>query len=221
MTTANANASFGYIQQRFNDLIGETSSSSASAAGQRHINATIQEIVGNFPFSWNITNTTLAISTYAATMPTNYYNGWPIEKCYIPATATSGEITFTQVPISEIDNYTTDDLSNPVYWIIYNATTDAYTLNSNITGVTVTIYYHYDIPTLSGLTDACPIPDPELVAYGAAAKNWIGDERNIELKREYQQTYDNGIKALWMADLANNAYIPVNGVASSQVNWRQ
>ena len=221
MTVANASASFGTIQQRFNDLIGETNSSTASDAGKRHINAVIQEIVGNYPFSWNVKNTTLTLSSYKQTLPVDYFPGWPMEYVAVPATTSSAAIVFTQIPVSEIVNYTTDDTSSPVFWISYDSVNDIYTLNSNITGVTLTVYYHYSIPTLVNLTDACPITDPELVAYGAAAKNWIGDERNVQLQQNYAQVYNNGVKALWIADLQNNVDYTVGGIAGQQVNWTQ
>ena len=70
-------------------------------------------------------------------------------------------------------------------------------------------------------TDICVVIDPELVAYGAAAKNWISDERNTQLQQLYEQKYEQGIKALFIADLMNGPDYTLDGLGSSQVNWVQ
>ena len=218
MPTANANASFGTVQQRYNDLIGNTTSSTADVIGQRHINSIVQDVLGDYPFSWNLKSGTITLSGGTATMPTDYYPGWQLEDCRIKQTGTGNDLIFTQILVTQQDLY---DTSTPVYWITYASSTDSYQFNSNILTGTVSITYHYNAPTMVNTTDPCVIIDPELVAYGAAAKNWITDERNTQLAQIYQGIYSQGIKGLYEEDVANNAVLTQQGVTSLQTNWRQ
>jgi len=210
-----ANATFGYIQQRYNDLIGETNSATASDSGKRHINSVVQDILGNYPFSWDVKSGSITLSSGTATLPTDFYPGWGID--YAASTA-DDDVKYTFIPVSDIDKYDLDDTSTPVFWINYDYATDTYIFNSNIQADTITVYYHFNQPDMVNTNDKCIIVDPELVAYGAAAKNWIGDERNIELKREYQATYDNGVKALYIADLSFGPIYEVPSYADT-FNW--
>lgn len=207
------NATFGSIQQRFNDLIGETSSATATTAGQRHINATVNDIIGQYSFSWNTKTSSLTLVAGVATLPTDFYAGWGIDDARIVNSSTGDDEIFAYVPTVDRDSYDSD---TPIYWITYDTTTFEYIFHSNRQTGTVEIIYHFIPADMSAVGDHCIIPDGELVAYGAAAKNWVADERNIELKREYEATYNNGVKALYLQDLQNGAEYMVDSLASIQ-----
>jgi hypothetical protein len=53
---------------------------------------------------------------------------------------------------------------------------------------------------LSGDSDVCLVPDGESVAYLAASKNWIGDERNQSLKQEYEKEAGSRIQRMYNSD---------------------
>lgn len=200
-------ASFATIQQRYNDLRGEDTSSSADAKGKRQINQAIRDILNKYPFSWNIATTTLTLSSGTASLPATYNPLWHLVDARI--VSTGQDTIFTEIPIDARDSYTDADY---VYWITQTPA-GTFVFNTLTQTGTVTIYY-YSIPTdLSGDSDICVVPDGEAVAYLAAAHNWIGDERNVELKREYEQIANQLVQQMYSRDLGFGAMIAKPGIS--------
>jgi hypothetical protein len=150
-----------------------------------HIQYAILDILNKFPFSWSkVVLTTQSTNT---NLPSTYNPKWGIS-----VNDTEGE--WTQIFPEQSFLYKDGD---HVYWITYESS--AYKLNAPSTE-TVTITYH-TIPTaLSGDSDVCIIPDGEAVAYLAAAKMYIGDERNAELKADYLKESTDRVTSLIQAD---------------------
>jgi len=70
--------------------------------------------------------------------------------------------------------------------------------------------------------EVCLVPDGEAVAYLAAAKMWIGDERNQALKADYEQEATARISQMYTQDINNGpTFYPRSLVAdNSQLNQR-
>lgn len=183
-------ATFLQIQQRYLDLIGDDTASVADDKGKRHINRAIGDILNKYSFSWDIASDTLTVSGGVASLPTDYNPLFGVLDARI-----DDQNIFTRVAISDKNTETAN-----IYWITYDTTTNRYIFNTNTDG-SVIIYYNFIPADLSGDSEVCLVPDIEAVAYLAASKNWIGDERNVELKREYEQMADRMIQALYIRDL--------------------
>lgn len=184
-------ATLSTLQQRYLDLIGD-SDGTIDSFGTRNINAAINDIINRFQFYWNIADTTITTSNGVANLPTDYNPIWGIFDA-------RSDVIYTQISLTERDNYSEGDA---VYWITYDTANNVYVFNS-LKDETITIAYNF-IPTdLTNASDVCVVPDIEAVSYLAASKNWIGAERDTELKREYEQEADKYIQAMWFRDQAN------------------
>jgi uncharacterized protein YjiK len=102
------------------------------------------------------------------------------------------------VPLPQRDDF--NDYAY-LYWITYDTTTDTYTFNSNQDDGTVTIFYNFLPADLTTDAGVCVVPDMEAVAYLAAAKHWISDERNEELAKRFETEAKQRIQAMYIQDL--------------------
>jgi len=191
------------LRKRTTYLRGETDYSVANnLVICDHINNEIKEICNQFPFSWNLTSATLALSAGTADLPTNYNPKFRIYDARIVGANTADDVRFSEIPIEDRDNFQ----NTSVYWITYNTTTSKYVFNTPTQTGSIVIFYYF-IPTdLSADGDVCIVPDGEAVAYGASSKMYIGDERNVPLKQDYEQESQKRIQSLWNAD---NMFGPV------------
>jgi hypothetical protein len=185
------------IQNRFLDLIGETDITAITATHKRHINAFINDITNAFNFSWNVASTNITLTAGVANMPSNFNPIWGVDDARITASSTADDSIFTQIDFKDRDSYGS---SSHVYWLIQTPA-GTWTFNTPVQTGTVTVYYHFLPTDLSGDSDVCVVPDGEAVAYGAAAKNWIGDERNTQLKQEYEKEAASRIQRMYNQDL--------------------
>ena len=186
------------IRKRTAYLRGETdyTTSTANTVINDHINYEIKEICNQFPFSWNLTSADLTLSSGVATMPTDYNPKWRIYDARIVGSNKMDDTKFSEIPIENRDDYQ----NTSVYWMTYDTTAETYIFNTPTQSGTVTIYYYFIPADLSADADVCLVPDGEAVAYGAASKMYIGDERNIELKKDYGMEAQRRIQALWSGD---------------------
>jgi hypothetical protein len=178
-------------------LIGETDISSITATHKSHINAFINDICNAFNFSWNIATADLTLTAGVANMPSNFNPIWGVDDARITASSTSDDSIFTQIDIKDRDSYGS---SSHVFWLIQTPA-GTWTFNTPIQTGTVTIYYHFAPTALTTDAGICVVPDGEAVAYGAAAKNWIGDERNVGLKQEYEKEAISRVQRMYNQDL--------------------
>jgi hypothetical protein len=150
-----------------------------------HINYSIKDIINVYPFErWNVTTADLTLASGAADLPSDFNPKWGIVDARIVESDTFDDKGFTPIPIEDRDSYAD---TNHRYWITYNTTTNVWVFNTRLQTGTVTIYYYF-IPTdLVADGNVCIVPDGEAVAYLAASKMWIGDERNAGLKNDYEQ----------------------------------
>lgn len=186
-------ATFLSVQTRFLALVDETT---ISDTHKSHINYAIKDILNAYPFSWDLTSTTLTLSSGTANLPSTYNPKWRIYDARVTASSTADDHIFTEIDPKDRDSYGSDDY---VYWITYSAGT--YVFNTPVQSGTVTIYY-YTIPAdLSGDSDACIVPDAECVAFLAASKHFIGEDQDKNLKDLYQEEADKRIKSLYSQDL--------------------
>lgn len=197
-----ARPSFLEVQKRLKFLIGEDGSTGADstttgATQKSHINAAINDIVNQSPFSWNVATTDLTVASGVSDLPADFNPKWGIEDARIEGTYDGDYDLFTYVPIPSRDQ----GVDEYVYWITYDTTSDVYVFNTNQDAGTVKIYYHFTPAALTGDTDVCQVPDQEAVAYHAGYKHWISDERNEEMAKMFKQEAGQRISALYIQDL--------------------
>jgi hypothetical protein len=186
------------VHNRYNALIGEDVTLADDTAGVSHINAAIRDILNRYPFSWARTTENLTLATGVDGLASTYNPKWRIEDARVTGSEQGDDLIFTEIQVADRDKYTTDDY---VYWLSYYSTTPCYNFNSLTQTGTVTVYYQYLPAALSGPTNKCIVPDIEAVAYLAAAKNWISDERNIQLAPIFSQEADKRIKDMYVQDM--------------------
>lgn len=199
-------ATYLQIRTRTTYLRGETDFliDSTTTAINSHINASVQEAVNAFNYSW--TQTTNAVLSFDSTgtliLPTDYNPRWHVPDLRIVSTSMA-DIVFDEIPIRDQGVYTSADYK---YWIVYDNTGKRYNLKSKtLSSATLQLTYHF-IPTdMTADGDVCVIPDIEAISYLAAAKNWIGDERNQSLQQNFESEAQTRLKALYTTDLAFSA----------------
>ena len=187
------------LRQRVAYLRGETDYTTTEAVIDSHINAAQRDIVIDFPYSWNLTTSTLTLSAGTATLPADYNPKWQKLK---DARISDTQI-FTLRNPADRHKYTADDY---IYWITYDVTTKRYIFNSLTLTGSVLIYYWFFPATMTAANDAAAqavyplVPDTEALAYLAASKNWVGDERNVQLSREYRAEASTRIQSMRTAE---------------------
>lgn len=207
-----ARPTFLGLQERVKYLIGEDGSTGADstttgATQKSHINAAIKDIISRNPYSWNVDTTTVTLDASGeANLPADYTPKWQLEDCRI-VDSVGYDTVFTHI---NIPSRNIDDSLN-LYWITYDVANDIYVIHSNQASETLTIYYHSSyvganaagtgLDDLSADTDVCAVPEQEAVAYLAASKHWISDERNEELASRFQREAEQRISALYIQDL--------------------
>lgn len=195
-------ATFTTIQKRTAYLMGEsdyTTSNDDKTFRDDHINQSIQDIINAYPFSWNVTSEDLTLSSGTSNLATDYNPKWHLKDARIENSGTSDDDIFTEVPITDRDNADTDN-GVYAYWITYDNSTKRYIFNSNKSSGTVTVYYYFLPETLSSDSDVSVVPDAEAVAYLAAAKMWLGDERNEKLQKNFEQEAALRIQQMYKTD---------------------
>ena len=205
-----ATPTFTTLQQRYLDLIGD-SDGTIDDFGKRNINSAIQDILNKYQFSWDIKTDDITLAAGVATLPSDFNPLWGVSDARIVASSDNDDNIFIQIRPEDRDSYTSDDY---VFWITYDTATDTYIFNSKTLTGTVTIYYNFSPTDLSSGTDVCIIPDVEAVSYLAASKNWVGAERDTDLKKDYEAEADKFIQAMWLRDLQNGPIISVGSIAS-------
>ena len=182
------------IRQRTAYLRGETNYNlDSDEVIENHINASVKDICNSFSFSWNLTTTDITLSSGTANLPSDYNSKWGLYD------AREGENIFEQIDIKDRDKFGSADYK---YYITYDATNKVYVFNSpGVQSGTVTIYYYFVPEVMDEDTDQCIVPDGEAVAYLAASKMWIGDERNQALKQDYEKEAGARITAMYRDDL--------------------
>ena len=198
------------LKQRYQDLIGD-SDGTIDAFGGRNINNAIKDILNRYKFSWDLTTASLTLTAGVSNLPTTYNPTFHLEDARIVASSTNDDNVFSEIDIADRDSYSTDDY---VYWITWDATNHVYVFNSLTQTGTVVIYYYIIPATLTADADYCIIPDLEAVSYLAASKNWIGAERDAELKAVYEQAADRYIQALYLRDLQNGPLFTISSLVS-------
>ena len=205
-----ATPTFTTLQQRYLDLIGD-SDGTIDDFGKRNINSAIQDILNKYQFSWDIKTDDITLAAGVATLPSDFNPLWNVVDARIVASSDNDDNIFTQIRPEDRDSYSADDY---VFWVTYDTATDTYIFNSKTLTGTVTIYYNFSPADLSSGTDVCIIPDVEAVSYLAASKNWVGAERDTDLKKDYEAESDKLILAMYLRDLQNGPILSVGSIAS-------
>ena len=185
------------VSQRVMDLIGQPSGT-INAFNIRNINNAVRDILNKYPFSWNLKTADLTVTSGTADLPADWNPKWGIIGARITGTAQLDDKQFTQISIYDRDNYSADEY---VYWLTVDVANNKTIFNTISDDCTVTIYYNFIPSDMSAAADVCVVPDIEAVSYLAASKNWVGSERDVELKREYEQMAKQYIDALYFRDL--------------------
>lgn len=200
-----SNYTYLQLRKRTQYLRGESdySVSSSNTVINDHILFAIRDVISAYPFSWNRATTTGSIATltsgnYGFALPANYFANWHIEDTRVVSGSQGGDSIYTEIPIEDRNMY--GNLSYG-YWISYNTTTSLYEFNTTSTSGTITYTYHFVPADLSADGDTCIVPDGEAVALLAAAKMWVGDERNLQLKTDYLKDASSRISAMYSNDL--------------------
>lgn len=184
------------LQTRTAYLMGETS---ASTILQSHINASIQDIVLLHPWSWTLKKTTGSLSSGTFSLASDYNAKFGIADARILGSSSSDDHIFERIPVEDRDLYTEEDYK---YWVTWDTTLAVHVFNTHAsTTGTVTYHYYFFPADLSAGADKCIVPDSEAVAYLAASKMWVGDERNSQLQQLYSQEASNRVRDLKVADL--------------------
>jgi len=195
-------ATYVTIKKRTAYLMGESDYTTAGddkTIRENHINHAVQDIVNAYRFSWNLKTEDLTLSSGTSNLAEDYNPKWHLIDARIVNSGSGDDDIFSEVSIADRDNHDTDD-SDYVYWITYNTTSERYIFNSNKSSGTVTIYYYFFPADLSANDDVCVIPDAEAVAYLAAAKMWLGDERNDKLQKNFEQEAALRIQQMYKTD---------------------
>jgi hypothetical protein len=185
------------LRTRVGNLRGETdfSTSAANAAIDSHINASVVDICNMYPFSWNQNTTPITLTAGLAELPNDYNSNLRIYDARILGSGPQSDTIFYEIDISQRNSFYT----NNYYWITGSMTNADF--NSLTQTGTVTIVY-YQVPTdMVNDADVCIVPDGEAVAYLAASKMYIGDERNKQLKDDYEQEAMRRISSMYQADM--------------------
>ncbi len=185
------------IRKRTQYLRGESDTAGETVIND-HIQSAIRDILNTFPFSWNLATDDLTLSSGVASLPADFNPIWGLYDARIVGDSTSDDNIFTPLNIKDRDSY---DSASYTYWLTYDTTTNRYIFNTKTQSGTVTIFYYFYPDDLSLDADVCIIPDWEAVAYLAASKMWVGDERNIPLKQDYQAEARGRVQALYNNDL--------------------
>ncbi len=196
---------FLQVQKRLKFLIGEDGSTGADSTitGSTqisHINAAIKDILNSVKFSWNIKASSLTLASGTASLPSDFNPRWGLEDARIVNSSTGDDNIFTNIPIPSRDNGATEYM----YWITYDTSTDLYIFNTPLQTGTVTIFYNFlpaDLVLTTDDAEIVPIPDLEAVAYTAAAKHWISDERNEEMAKRFDSEGKQRVQALYIQDI--------------------
>jgi len=201
-------ATFTEIQNRFLYLVDE---STISDIHKSHINASVQDIINAYPFSWNIASDTVTLASNVGNLPTDFNPKWGILDARIENTGNVTDVIFTRKPISYRDSYGSSDAK---YWITYDTTTSRYIFNSPYDDSTVTVYYQFFPSDMSSGTDVCVVPDAELVALLTASKHFMGEDQDKELVELYEKRAQERLKALYTQDLnfseVDEEYSPIS-----------
>jgi len=200
---------YATISQRVLDLIGQPSGT-INAFNIRNINNAVNDILNKYNFSWNLKTADLTVVNGVADMPADWNPKWGIADARITASAQLDDSVFTQISIYDRDNYSADEY---VYWLTVDVANNKTIFNTISDDCTVTIYYNFIPADMSDDADVCVVPDIEAVSYLAASKNWIGSERDTELKREYEQMAKQYIDALYFRDLYQSADVSITSLA--------
>ncbi len=209
---------FSAIQARFLYLIGETDTTQVTAIHKSHINTFVRDITNAFPFSWNLKTADLTLTSGTADLASDHNQNWHLADARITGSSANDDNIFMEIDVKDRDNY---DADSYVYWITWDTSGEKFIFNSHTQTGTVTIYYYFEPADLSADADVCIVPDGEAVAYGAASKNWIGDERNVALKQEYSKEASSRIQRMYNSDVAFGPQLGVHSVVRDNPNLTQ
>lgn len=205
-------ATFSFLRQRVNYLIGDTSATT-QAIIDSHINSAVSDICNAYPYSWNITQATGSIGGsapyYSFNLAADYNPIWHHKDTRIITTQVGGDSIFEEIDPVDRDNWPAGTYK---WYVTYDSTNHVYVFNTPETSGTVTYLYYFLPATLSSGTDTCIVPDAEAVCYLAASKNWLTDERNQQLMQLYKQEASSRIQSMWQKD---NAFGPVPSEGSA------
>lgn len=200
---------YATISQRVQDLIGQPNGT-ISDFNIRNINNAVNDILNKYQFSWNLKTADITVTSGAADLPADFNPKWGLFDVRITGTAQLDDTKFTQISIYDRDDYSADEY---VYWLTVDVSNNKTIFNTLSDDCTVTIYYNFIPTAMSTAADVCVVPDIEAVSYLAASKNWIGSERDVELKREYEQMAKQYIDALYFRDLLQGAEVEVSSLS--------
>lgn len=174
-----------YLQLRTRTayLRGEEDTS-VSTVIDSHIQSAIEDICNKYPFSWDKVVISQASN---AVLPTNINPKWGMS-------VNDGNNTWTRIDPENSYSYQGGE---HVFWITYES--DRFKINTPTT-TTLNITYSIVPTALSADGDVCIVPDGEAVCYLAAAKMYIGDERNAELKADYEKEATDRISSMQISD---------------------
>lgn len=191
---------FTLLRTRYQYLRGETDITTVNAVNDSNINQSVLDAANLFNFELLKTKTTGSISAGGTfNLPADYNPTWHIPDARIVNSSVGDDSIFQEIPVQDIDSV---DTTSFIYWITYNTSSNLYVFNSNQTSGTVTYYYYFIPSTLTTGTDICVIPDAEAIAMLALGKNWIGDERNLQLAQYFTSEGTKRLAELYQKDVA-------------------
>jgi hypothetical protein len=186
---------FLQIQTRFLVLIDE---STITTNHKSHINASVQDVVDAYPFSWNVKSGTVTLASNVGNLPTDFNPKWGLLDARIENTGKVTDVIFTPKSLTDRDSFGSTDAK---YWITYSTSTSRYIFNSTYDNSTITIYYYFFPTDMSSDSDVCVVPNMELVALLAASKHFLGEDQDDNLVKLYETRADDKIKRLYAQGL--------------------
>lgn len=212
---------FSLIRQRYQYLRGETDYTTTDAVNDSNINAAVRDVCDEYPFSFTLAKTTGSISSNTFNLAGDYNSRWHLPDARVVVTGGGNDYIFTEIPVHERDKYSAGDY---VYWITLDTSNNVYVFNTLETSGTVTYYYHFIPNTMTASTDGaaqaiyCVVPDAELIANWALARNWVGDERNTALKADTEREAIRRLERLKNADMAFGPIYAESSIVSMNPN---
>jgi hypothetical protein len=155
-------------KQSVSNTLGRTDGATANTVRDNAINEVRYEIANTYPFSWLETPTTVVTDA----------NGQVDLPADFNIVHKPKDVRIGSEVLVHIDKQQSDDVSIPWYFVDYNSSTSKWRLNTNQASSSVDIIY-YQIPAeLTTDAQVDIIPDLTIIKYLAAARYWLGSERD-------------------------------------------
>lgn len=196
------------------NVSGRTDGGTANTIRDNAINNVYRFTIADaYPFSWLTVTTTVATDASGdADLPATF-NRTHSAFVRVAGAGASDDISLVQVPFEVFDRY--DAGGQNRYYIEFNSATNLFALKTSEASKTLTVTYFQRPAIMTLNTDVCIVPDSECVVLLAAAKVWLGKERD---ETNYDRMNGLGLQRLNQMIINDKRANPLRPVRSSLYN---